>query len=96
MTTAELLPKAKKWIGYTSSTMEDIIQDDMDACLLDLKNGGVVVLDPADKLIQTAMRYHLKGYVVNNGDSQRYVKSYEHLKKALALSGEYNTERAGD
>ena len=99
MTTAELLPKAKKWLGYSSTVMDEEIEDDMEACLLDLKNSGVVVLDPADKLVATALKFHLKAYVEHGADWVKWDNSYEHLKKALSLSDDYNTERevkAGD
>ena len=94
MTTTELLPKAKKWLGYSSNVMDDEIVDDMEATLLDLKNGGVVVLDLSDKLVETALKFHLKSFVEHGDDWEKWEKAYERLKSALALSGLYNKERS--
>ena len=82
---------AKKWIRLASSAYDEEIEQAVDACLLDLKNAGVERRPLEDALIQQAVKLYLKAQFGYNDADDKYQQSYEHLKKALALSGDYNT-----
>ena len=63
----------------------------MDACLIDLSNAGIVALSTDDAAIKQCLKLYLKSQFGYEEDAARFYRAYEHLKKALALSGDYNT-----
>ena len=68
----------------------------MQACLIDLQNGGVVVIDLTDPLIKQAMKLYLKAQFRNDPSADKFYKSYEFLKFSLELSSDYNQEADDD
>lgn len=89
-----LVASAKTWLRITSSTVEDEIKQVMEACLIDLKNAGVVTIDPDDAMIKQALKLHLKSQFGYDSEADRFGQSYEFLKNSLALSGDYNVEES--
>ena len=90
--TAEQIAAAKLWLRISTDALDEEIGQTVDACLLDLHNAGVVNTPWDDALIKQAVKLYCKaqfGYG-NDGDGDKYAKAYEHLKCALALSGDYN------
>ena len=60
------------------------------ACLLDLKNAGVVKTDEGDPLILRAITLYAKANFGFLEDSEKFKRSYEMLKTSLCLAGDYN------
>ena len=96
MTTAELVAKARIWVGYTTTAFDDEITQTINACILDMRNGGVVYLELSDELIQMAIKLYLKAFFRESDKSERYERQYEFLKKSLENSSDYNRERETD
>lgn len=89
-----LVASAKTWLRITSSTVEDEIKQVMEACLIDLKNAGVVTIDSDDAMIKQALKLYLKSQFGYDPEADRFGQSYEFLKISLALSGDYNAEES--
>ena len=90
--TDAMITSAKKWLRITTTSVDEEIKQVMEACLIDLKNGGVAVIDPDDPAIQQAMKLFLKAQFGYDSGAERFGQSYEFLKASLALSGDYNEE----
>ena len=58
----------------------------------ELKNAGVVVISTADALTLQAIKFYVKSHFGYDDKAEMYARQYEHLKAALALSSDYNTE----
>ena len=85
----KLLPEARKWIRRSVSNLDTEIQQTVAACLLDLKNVGVVNFREDDPLLQQAVKLYLKAQFGYDDKSEKWEEAYEHLKALLSLSGEY-------
>lgn len=90
--TEDLVKEARGWLRIGVASRNDEIRQVLTACLVDLKNGGVVKRDPADPMIKQAMKLYLKAQFGYDADADRFAQSYEFLKYSLALSGDYNKE----
>lgn len=88
---SELIASARGWLRIATESRDDEIEQVLGACLIDLSNGGVVVVDTDDPAIQQAMKLYLKSQFGYDSNAEKFSEAYEHLKKALALSGDYNT-----
>lgn len=86
----KLLPEAKVWVRKSVSKLDTEIRQTAAACLLDLKNAGVVNFSADDPLLQQAVKLYLKAQFGFDDDSAKWEIAYEHLKAALSLSGDYN------
>lgn len=89
----ELVTSARKWLRFGTTSQDDEIRQTIMACLIDLSNGGVKNNDPDDEIIQQCIKLYLKAQFGYEDNAQKYEAAYEHLKRGLALSGDYNTER---
>lgn len=92
MTSSELLTNAKKWLHAISDAADDEYVQTIDACVFDLQNAGVGIVDLGDPLIQQAVKLYLKAQAGYEDDAERFGEAYEHLKKALAISYRYREE----
>lgn len=90
--TDELVESAKGWLRITTDKRDDEIRQTMEACLIDLSNGGVKVIDLHDSAIQQAVKLYLKAQFGYDLEAEKFGKAYEFLKAGLALSGDYNKE----
>lgn len=88
----ELVSFGRSCLRITTQSRDDEIRQVMAACLLDLKNGGVVVIDTDDPLIRQCMKLYLKSQFGYDANAERFSQAYEHLKFSLSLSGDYNKE----
>lgn len=88
----ELVASARGWLRIVTTSRDEEIRQTIAACLVDLKNGGVVNIDTSDQLIQQAVKLYLKSQFGYDAAAERFSAAYEHLKFSLALSGDYNTE----
>ena len=91
-TSGSLLAPAKLWLRISSNKMDDELEQTIDACKLDLQNSGVKNLDSSDLLIQQAVKLYCKSQFGYDDSAGKFAEAYEHLKAALSLSGDYNTE----
>lgn len=94
-----LLPDARLWVRKSADNLDAEIRQTTAACMLDLKNAGVVNFKPEDPLLQQAAKLYLKAQFGFNEDSAKWEAAYEHLKAALSLSSDYTepvTEVTGD
>lgn len=89
---SELIASARGWLRITTESRDDEIEQVLSACLIDLSNAGVVVIDTDDAAVQQCMKLYLKSQFGYDSNAGKFGEAYEHLKKALALSGDYNTE----
>lgn len=85
-----LITAARGWLRIDTKKRNDEIRQVIQACLIDLKNGGVVTIDTDDAAIQQALKLYLKSQFGYDADSDKFGRAYEFLKAALALSGDYN------
>lgn len=88
--TNELIESARGWLRIATESRDDEIGQVMGACLIDLKNGGVAVIDTDDPATQQAMKLYLKSQFGYDAEAERFGRAYEFLKYSLALSGDYN------
>ena len=91
-----LVVAARGWLRIGTSSRDEEIRQVIDACLIDLKIGGVAVRDPDDKLIQQAIKLYLKSQFGYDNNAEKFGEAYEHLRNALSLSEDYNTESEDD
>lgn len=85
----KLLPAAKVWIRKTVSNLDDEVKQTIAACMLDLKNSGIVNFNSEDPLLQQAAKLYLKAHFGYDDKSEKWEAAYEHLKAALSLSSDY-------
>jgi hypothetical protein len=94
--TNEMVASAKKWLRIETQATDDEVRQTLEACLLDLSIGGVAAISTTDKLIQQAMKLYLKSQYGYDPNADKFGQAYEHLKRALALCGDYNTPRPSE
>ncbi|MBR5421015.1 MAG: hypothetical protein IK115_07720 [Lachnospiraceae bacterium] len=96
MTAAALLTKIKNYMRIRHNALDDTITDDINAGTLELTRAGVSVYEENeirdDELILTAIRYHVMAAEDYNGKGSQYQQSFEKLRDAMSLSGEYRCE----
>ena len=90
--TNEIVDSARAWLRISTNQRDDEIKQVMEACLIDLKNGGVAKIDTEDSAIRQCLKLFLKSQFGYDADAERFAKAYEFLKCSLALSGDYNVE----
>lgn len=85
-----MLPKVKQALRIKSNSFDDEILDLIEAANLDLAVSGINV-SVDDKLIQRAVVVYCKAnFGLENNDSEKFTKAYEHIKTLLGLAGKYN------
>ena len=84
-----LLPDARLWVRKSSDNLDNEIIQTTAACMLDLKNAGVVNFKSEDPILQQAAKLYLKAQFGFSEDSAKWEAAYEHLKAALSLSSDY-------
>jgi hypothetical protein len=72
-----------------TTAYDDEAKAAVEACAMDLYLAGVNTIDIEDALTKQAVKLYLKAFFGNMDMSDKFQKSYEHLKAAMALSGEY-------
>ena len=87
-----MLDKVKTDLRIAHSLLDDDIQSNIDACLLDLSIAGVENTDIDDALITKAVCLYCRWQYDYAGKGDRYEKAYVSLKAALSLSGDYNVQ----
>jgi len=90
--TSELISSARSWLRIATQSRDEEIEQVLEACSIDLSMAGVKHIDFEDAGIQQAMKLYLKSQFGYDSKAEQFANAYEHLKKALALCGDYNSE----
>lgn len=90
--TSALITSARGWLRIATESRDDEIEQVIKACLIDLSNGGVAVIDTDDAAVQQAIKLFLKSQFGYENRAEQFGKAYEFMKHSLSLSGDYNTE----
>lgn len=85
----KLLPDARKWVRRSTSTLDDEIKQTVAACMLDMKNAGIVNIDGEDPLIQQAAKLYLKAHFGYDDKPEKWEQAYDRLKTSLSLNSDY-------
>lgn len=87
------LSKIKAAIRRTHDRLDEDLQADIDACLIDLAVCGINTPDETDPLIFNAIKLWCRAY--NTDDpvrSAEYMRRYENLKACLMMAEGYGWE----
>ena len=85
-----MLEKVKLALRIKNNSLDDDIQDYIDAAKQSLNIAGVTLIDESDPLIIQAIKVYCKANMSNdNITAERYNKSFEMLKQSLSLCSEY-------
>lgn len=87
-----MLDRIKTDLRISHNALDDDIQSNIDASLLDLGIAGVENRDVDDALIQKAVSLYCRWQYDYGGKAEQYEKAYINLKSALSLSGDYNVQ----
>ena len=87
MTTLE---KIKLAIRISHSKLDDDIQDDIEACIADLRLCGVIYAEESDPLILNAVKLYCRAlYTDDIPKAVEYMRRYEALKSSLMVAEGY-------
>ena len=89
-----LVVAARGWLRIATTSRDDEIRQVIDACLIDLSNGGVKKLDESDAMIKQAIKLYLKSQFGYDAQAEKFSQAYEYLKYSLELSSDYNSEES--
>jgi hypothetical protein len=87
-----MLEKVKKDLRIVHTMMDGDIQDNINACLLDLERVGVTLIDDTDALIVKAIKLYCRWQYNFENQADRYMQAYSALRDALSLCGDYRSE----
>lgn len=85
----DILEKVRTAMRIKSSVLDGELMDEIVACQIDLNLAGVNKTDLNDKLVMEAVKLYCKAKHDFGGQGERYERSYENLKRSLALSTKY-------
>lgn len=86
------LEKIKKDLRISHSKLDEDIQDNIEACKLDLKRVGIDV-NKYDVLLEKAIKLFLRWQYNFENQADRYRNAYESLRNALSLCEDYRNNR---
>ncbi|WP_238899364.1 head-tail connector protein [Clostridium sp. YIM B02500] len=90
-----LIDKVKLALRIDDNSLDEEIQDAIDAAKADLKLSGILEskIDDTDPLITRAIKIFCKSeFSTDDSESARYRDSYDMLKTHLCLSSDYINE----
>ena len=95
----KLLKQVKDSIRIKNEKLDGTIQADVEAGALDLRRVGIVALNvngelQEDALLYKALELYVKAEEDFQGKGEQDRRSYEGLRDALSLNGEYREKRA--
>lgn len=86
-----MLESIRNALRIKNTVFDDEITDLINACKLDLSISGIKIIDDTDPLIKQAVKTYVKAnFGLDNKDGEKYMESYEAIKRHLALCGDYN------
>lgn len=86
------LEKIKKDLRISHSKLDEDIQDNIEACRLDLKRVGIDV-NKSDVLLEKAIKLFLRWQYNFENQADRYRNAYESLRNALSLCEDYRNSK---
>lgn len=94
----EILDQIKKSQRITHDLLDDILRTDIDAGADELMRAGVEPFDDEGNiserpLVRKAIELYAKGMEDFEEKGSTYMASFEKLRDAMALSGDYNVQR---
>lgn len=86
-----ILLKIKQSLRITHDKLNDDIQSDIEACIADLRNGGVIYADvETDPLIFNAIKLWCRSFYTDDVvKAAEYSKRYNALKSSLMMAEGY-------
>ncbi|MEB3428868.1 head-tail connector protein [Citroniella saccharovorans] len=87
-----MLDKIKLDLRISHDLIDEDIEDNIEACKLDLKRVGIVKIDDEDPLIIKAIKLWCRYQYNFENEGDRYNKAYSMLRDALSLCGDYNVQ----
>lgn len=88
-----MLESIKKSIRRFHNKLDDDIQGNIEACMLDLQRVGVskaaAISTSKDALIKKAAELYCKWQYDFDGKGEKYEKAYNNLRDALSLCDDY-------
>lgn len=88
----EILEKVRTALRIKSHVLDEELKDEIAACQIDLNLAGVNKTDLNDKLVIETVKLYCKAKHDFGGQGERYERSYENLKRSMALSTKYGEE----
>ena len=93
----DTLTKIKQGLRIAHTKLDEDIQADIDACLVDLKLVGVTYADATDPLIFNAIKLWCRSlYTDDTAKAAEYLKRYEALKACLMMAEGYGHPKEAD
>lgn len=93
----DTLNKIKLALRTSHNKLDEDIQADIDACLLDLQVCGVVYAMEADPLVYNAIKLWCRSlYTDDPAKGAEYMQRYEKLKACLMMAEGYGREAVVD
>lgn len=87
-----ILDDVKANLRISGNALDDDIQGDIDAALMDLHRVGIDVTDQSQPLIIKAVKLYCRWQQDYMGKGEQYCKAYTGLMQALSLAGDYIAE----
>lgn len=87
-----MVEKIRKALRITTLALDEDIEDAINACKRELHIAGVGRIEETDPLIVAAIKTYCRAEFDYCGKGEQYRKSFEALKIALSLSGDYDAE----
>lgn len=93
----DTLNKIKLALRTSHNKLDEDIQADIDACLLDLQVCGVVYATEADPLVYNAIKLWCRSlYTDDPAKGAEYMQRYEKMKACLMMAEGYGREAVVD
>lgn len=86
------LEKIKKDLRISHSKLDEDIQDNIEACKLDLKRVGIDV-NKSNVLLEKSIKLFLRWQYNFENQADRYRNAYESLRNALSLCEDYRNSK---
>ena len=87
-----ILDDVKANLRISGNALDDDIQGDIDAALMDLHRVGIDTSDQSQPLIIKAVKLYCRWQQDYMGKGEQYYKAYTGLMQALSLAGDYIAE----
>lgn len=85
-----MLNKVKLALRIKSNSLDEELNDLINAGIQDLRMAGITFIDKDDPLIIQAIKLYCKSnFETDINKAIRYKQSFEHLKQSLSLSSDY-------
>ena len=82
-----LLEKIKNSLRIKHNAIDEDIQEQIEACKLDLNRVGIKKINA---LIIQITKLYVKWHLNYEGEADRYMKAYELMRNGMSLDGDYN------